>query len=86
MSDLQLVNSSSLATKEVVLGWPLVSKIIGLHGKPLKQIFKGINPGKVVNIKVVQLTGKPKAHQVLEPLTINFFVKESLKVGSDIID
>ena len=59
---------------------------LGLHGKALKLTVKGINTEEVVDTRVVEVTVKPKEHQDFEPFTINPFVKESLNVGSDIIN
>ena len=59
---------------------------LGLHGKALKLTVKGINTGEVVDTRIVEATVKPREHKDFEPFTINPFVKESLKVGSDIIN
>ena len=59
---------------------------LGLHGKPLKLTVKGINTDEVVDTRVVDVTVKSREHQDFEPFTINLFVKESLNVGSDIIN
>ena len=57
-----------------------------LHGKALKLTVKGINTEEVVDTRVVEVTVKPREHQDFEPFTIKPFVKESLNVGSDIIN
>ena len=92
---LQLVNSSSLDTKALVLSDTACSNSwvadslpdrLGLHGKAPKLTVKGINTEKVVDTRIVEVSVKPREHQDFEPFTINFFVKESLNVGSDIIN
>ena len=91
--ELQLVNSSGLDTKALVLcdtacsnSWVAGSLAdrLGLHGKAQKLTVKGINTEKVVDTRIVEVTVKPREHQNFELFTINPFVKESLKVGSDI--
>ena len=95
VTELQLVNSSGLDTKALVLcdtvcsnSWVAGSLAdrLDLHGKALKLTVKGINTEEVVDTRVVQVTVKPKEHQDFELLTTNPFVKESLNVGSDIIN
>ena len=92
---MQLVNSSGLDTKALVLcdtacsnSWVAGSLAdrLGLHGKALKLTVKGINTEEVVDTRIVEVTVKPREHQDFEPFTINPFVKESLNVGSDIIN
>ena len=94
VTELQLVNSSCLDTKALVLcdtacsnSWVAGSLAdrLGLHGKALKLTVKGINTEEVVDTRVVQVTVKPREQQDFEPFTVNPFVKESLNVGSDII-
>ena len=94
VTELQLVNSSGVDTKALVLcdtacsnSWVAGSLAdrLGLHGKALKLTVKGINTEEVVDTRVVEVTVKPREHQDFEPF-INPFVKESLKVGSDIIN
>ena len=91
---LQLVNSSGLDTKALVLcdnacsnSWVAGSFAdrLGWHGKALKLTVKGINTEEVVDTRVFEVTVKPREHQDFEPFTINPFVKESLNVGSDIL-
>ena len=55
----------------------------GLHGKALKLNVKGIKTEELVDTRVVEVTVKPREHQ---EFSINPFVKESLNVGSDIIN
>ena len=69
VTELQLVNSSGLDTKILVLcdtassnPWvpgSLADKL-GLHGKALKLTVKGINTEEVAATRVVELTVKPK--------------------------
>ena len=68
----------------VTLGWPVVSLIDS--GCTVKLSNKCINTEEVVDTSVVEVTVKPKEYQDFETFTINLFVKESLNVGSDIIN
>ena len=90
MTELQLVSSSGLDTKALVLCDTACSNSclagsfadrLGLHGKALKLTVYGINAEEVINSRVVEVTVKPKEHQDFEPFTVNPFVKESLSVG-----
>ena len=95
VTELQLVNSSGVDTKALVLcdtacsnSWVAGSLAdrLGLHGKALKLTVKGINTEEVVDTRVSEVTVKPREHQDFETFTINPFVKESLNVGSDVIN
>ena len=95
VTELQLVNPSSLDTKALVLCDTACSNIwvagslayrLGLHGKALKLTVKGLNTEEVVDTRVVKVTVKPREHQDFEQFTINPFVKESLNFGSDLIN
>ena len=95
VTELNLVNSSGLDTKALVLcdtacsnSWVAgsLADILGLHGKALKLTVKGINTEEVADTRIVEVTVKPIEHQDFEPFTINPFFKESLNVGSDIIN
>ena len=95
VTEFQLVNSSGVDTKALVLcdtacgnSWAVgsLANRLGLHGKALKLIIKGINNEEVVDTRVVEVTMKPREHQDFEPFTINPFVKETLNVGPDIIN
>ena len=95
VTESQLVNSSGLDTKALVLcdtacsnSWVAGSLAdrLGLHGKALKLTVKGINTEEVVDTRVVEVTVKPREHQHFEPFTVNPFVKESPNVGADIIN
>ena len=59
---------------------------LGLHGKSLELTVKVINTDEVVETRIVEVTVKPREHQDFERFNINPFVKESLNVGSDIIN
>ena len=92
---MQLVNSSGVDTKALVLcdttcsnSWVACSLAdrLGLHGNTLKLTVKGINTEEVVDTRVVEVTVKTRERQAFEPFIINPFVKESLNVGSDIIN
>ena len=93
VTEMQLVNSSSLDTKALVLcdtacsiscmAGSLAKRLV-LHGKALKLTVKGINTEEVNDTKLVEVSVKPGKHQKFEPFTINRFVKESLNVGSGI--
>ena len=95
VTELQLVKSSGLDTKALVLcdtacsnSWVAgsIADRLVLRGKALKLTVKGINTEEVVDTRVVDVTVNPREHQDFEPFTINPFVKESLNVGSDIIN
>ena len=95
VTELQLFNLSGLDTKALVLcdtacsnSWVTGSLAdrLGLHDKALKLLVKGINTEEVVDTIVVEVTVKPREHQDFEPFTISPFVKESLNVGSDLIN
>ena len=92
VTELQLVNSSGVDTKALVLcdtacsnSWVAgsLSDRLGSHGKALKLTVKGFNTAEVVDTRVVV---KPREYQDFEPFAIKPFVKESLNVGSDIIN
>ena len=95
VTEMQLVNSSGLDTKALVLcdtawynSWVagILADRLDLHGKALKLTVKGINTEEAVDTRIVEFTVKPTEHQVFESFTVNSFVKESLNVGSDIIN
>ena len=95
VTELQLVNSSGLDTNALVLcdtacsnSWVAGSLAdrLGLHGIALNLTVKDINTEEVVDTRVVEVTVKPREQQDFEPFTVNPFVKESLHVGSDIIN
>ena len=95
VKELHSINSSGLDTMASILCDNACSNScvagsledrLGLHGKALKLIVKGINTEEVVDTRIVGVTVKPREHQDFEPFTINPFVKKSLNVGSDIIN
>ena len=95
MAELQLVNSSGLDTRALVFcdtassnSWVAGSLAdrLSLHGKALKLTVKGINTEEVVDTRIVEVSVKAREHQDFEQFTINPFLKESLNVGSDIIN
>ena len=95
VTELQLVSSFGLDTKALILcdtacsnSWVAGSLAdrLGLLGKALKLTVKGIYTEDVVDTRVVEVTVYPREHQDFEPFTINPFFKESLNVGSKIID
>ena len=95
VTEFHLFNSSGLDTKALVLcdtacsnSWVAgrLADKLGAHGKALKQIVKGIHSEEVVDTRVVEVIVEPREHQDFEPITINPFVKESLNVGSNIIN
>ena len=59
---------------------------IGLQGTALKLTVKGINTEKLIDTKVVQLTVTLYEDQDFEAFTVRPYVRETLNVGSDIID
>ena len=95
VTELQLVNSSGVDTKALVLcdtacsnSWVAGSLAdrLSLHGKAPNLTVKGINTEELVDTRVVEVTVKPREHQDFEPFIISPFVKESLNVGSDIVN
>ena len=59
---------------------------LGLQGTALKLTVKGINTEELIDTKVVQLTVTPHKDQDFEAFTVRPYVRETLNVGSDIID
>ena len=59
---------------------------LGLQGTALKLTVKGINTEELIDTKVVQLTVTPHKDQDFEAFTVCPYVRETLNVGSDIID
>ena len=95
VTESQLVNSSGLDIRALLLcdttcsnSWVAGSLAdrLGLHGKALKLTVKGTNTVEVVDPRVVEVTVKPREQEDFGPFIINSFVKESLNVGSDIIN
>ena len=95
VSELQSVNLSGLDIKALVLcdtacsnSWVagILADKLDLHGKTLKLTVKGINTEELVDTRVGEVTVKPREHQDFETFTFNTFVKESLNVGSGLVD
>ena len=93
VTELNLVNSSGLETKALILCDTACSNSfvagdladrLSLHCKALKLTVKGIKTDEVINTRVAEVTVKPREHQDFEPFTMNLFVEGSLNVGSDI--
>ena len=59
---------------------------LGLPGTALKLTIKGINSDELIDTKVVQLTLTPHKDQDFEAFTVRPYVRETLNVGSEIID
>ena len=59
---------------------------LGLHGTALKLTVKAINTEELIDTKMVQLTVKPHEDPDFEAFTVRPSVRETLNVGSDIID
>ena len=59
---------------------------LGLQGTELKLTVKGMNTEELIDTKVVQLTVTPHKYQDFEAFTVRPYVRETLNVGSDIID
>ena len=59
---------------------------LGLQGTALKLTMKGINKEELTDRKSVQLTITPHKNQDNEAFTVLLFVKETLNVGSNMID
>ena len=59
---------------------------LGLQGTAKKLTVKGINTKEPIQTMVVQLTVTPRNDHDFEAFTVRPYVRETLKVGSDIID
>ena len=98
--ELKVTNSSGTSTTVLVLcdwfyGFCVCSNSwvsdslaarLGLQGTALKLTVRGINTGELIDTKVVQLTVTPHMDQDFEAFTVRPYVRETLNVGSDIID
>ena len=60
--------------------------MIGLQGTALKLTVKGVDTEELIDTKVVQLTVTPYKDQDFLAFTVHPYVRETLNVGSDIID
>ena len=95
VTELKLTDSSFTDTTALVLCDSACSNFwvsdslenrLGLQGTALKLTVKGINTEELFDTKVVQLTVTPYKDQYFEAFTVRPYVRETLKVGSDIID
>ena len=95
VTKLKLTNSSGTNTTALVLcdtacsnSWvsDSLAARLGLQGTALKLTVKGINTEELIDTKVVQLTVTPHKDQDFEAFTVRPYVRETLNVGSDIID
>ena len=95
VTELKLTNSSGTSTTALVLCDTACSNScvsdsladsIGLQGTALKLTVKGINTEELIDTKIVQLTVTHYKDQDFEAFTVRTFVRETLNVGSDIID
>ena len=95
VTELKLTNSSGTSTTALALcdtacsnSWvsDSLAARLGLQGTALKLTVKGINTEKLIDTKVVQLTVTPHKDQNFEPFTVRPYVRETLNVGSNIID
>ena len=94
VTELKLTNSSGTSITALVLGDTACSNSwvsdslaarLGLQGTALKLTVKGINT-ELFDTKVVQLTVTPHKDQDFEAFTVRPHVRETINVGSDIID
>ena len=95
VTELKLTNSSGSSTTALVLcdtAWSnswvsdSLAARLGLQGTAIKLTVKGINTEELIDTKVVQLTVTPHKDQDFEAFTVRPYVRETLNVGSDIID
>ena len=95
VTELKLTNSSGTSTTALALcdtacsnSWvsDSLTAELGLQGTALKLTVKGINRGELIDTKVVQLTVTPHEDQDFEAFTVRPYVRETLNVGSHIID
>ena len=95
VTELNLPNSSGNNTTALVLcdtpcinSWVsnILAARLSLQGTALKLTVKGINTGELIDTKVFQLTVTPHKDQDFEAFTVRPYLRETLNVGSDIID
>ena len=95
VTELKLTNSSRTSTTALVLcdtacsnSWvsDSLADRLGLQGNALKLTVKDINKEELIDTKVVQLTVTPHKDKDFEAFTVRPYVRETLNVGSDIID
>ena len=95
VTKLKLTNSPGTSTTALVLcntacsnSWvtdSLAARLV-LQCTAFKLTAKGINTEELIDTKVVKLTVTPHKDQDFEALTVRPYVRETLNVGSDIID
>ena len=95
VTELKLTGSSGNNTTALILcdsacsnSWvsDSLADRLGLQGTALKVTVKGTNKEELIDTKVVQLTASPHKDQDFEAFTVRPYVRETLNVGSDIID
>ena len=95
VTELKLTNSSGTSTTALVLcdtacsnSWmsDSLGARLGLQGTALKLTVNGINKEELIDTKVFQLTVTPHKDLDFEAFTVRPYVRETLNVGSDIID
>ena len=95
VTELKLTNSSGANTKPLLLCNTACSNFwvsdslanrLGFQDTALKLTVKGINTEELIDTQGVQLTVTPHKDQDFEAFTVRPYVRETLKVGSDIID
>ena len=92
VTELKLTSSSGTSTTALVLcdtacsnSW-VSNSLAARLGTALKLTVKGINTEELIDTKVVHLTVTPHKDQDFEAFTVRHYVRETLNVGSDIID
>ena len=95
VKELKLTNSSGTSSMALILcdtacsnSWvsDSLADRLGLQGTALKLTVKGKNTEKLIDTKVVQWTVTPHKDQDFQAFTVHPYVRETLNVGSDIID
>ena len=95
VTELNLTKSSGTNTTAMVLcetacsnSWVSdnLAARLGLQGTALKLTVKVINTEELIDTKVVHLTVTPHKDQEFEAFVVRLYVRETLNVGSDIID
>ena len=95
VTELKFTNSSGTSITALVLcgtacsnSWVSNSLAarLGLQGTALKLTVKGINTEEIIDTNDVHLTVTPHRDQDFEAFTVRPYVRETLNVGSDIID
>ena len=95
VTELKLTNSTGANNTALVLcdtacsnSWvsDSLANRLGLQGTAIKLTVKVINTEELIDTKVVQLTVTPHTNQDFEAFTVRPYVRETLNVGSDVID